>query len=177
MQIEDGKLVEEKPEVKTKTERKASLQVLQEMISPEKPFKFENPENPDDIVVFLARKLSPGHLLNTHNTAFIKAYQKKQEEDAAEEAGNSNGDAVTAQEAVTKEAFDNIMSEVEYSTEIASISIIDAETKQNYLTPQDVMEYMMPEWHSEISTWALGGATPQDKENPDEVDTFPPKSD
>ena len=176
-EIKDGKVTDsqviaaEQEGNREVTRRKASLQGLKDMISPIKEFPFKNPQDPNDIIVFTARKLSPGHLLSTHNTAFLKAYHKKKEEESVENEQDDD-----QKEAENKEAFEKIISEVEYSAEIASLSILDPETMQNYLTTDEVMQYVLPEWHSKISSWALGGASPQDTENPDEIDTFPEQS-
>lgn len=213
-----------KPQHK-KRKRKGTLSELRSMVSPTKPFEFPNPDDPNDIYEFTARKLSPGHLLRIKNTAFIKAYQKRQYENAAEEIAPKSAEETIelskakenqkkvsellnkedteknrellakaniavgkaqlavidkmSQEEKDKffvETFTETAENVEFSAEVASLSIVD-ENHQNYMTPEEVMLYMPPDWHTEISKWALGGASPQDTENPDETDDFPLESD
>ena len=205
-----------KPVKNKKKKRTANLKELRQMISPEKDFEFENPEDEDDIIVITARKLSPGHIMKIKDTAFIKAYQKRQIENelksdtekAMDDAQSAAQKAIKrflseendenlelmnkANEAVqiAKQAFIDSLSEdeldkylidthtdtlenLEFSAIVASVAIIDKKTKQNVFTQEEVMLWMMPAWHMAISSWAIGGASPQDEENPDEIDDFP----
>ena len=153
---------------KPKKRTRATLTKLVEMSSPTKDFEFINPQDPEEILVFTARKLSPGHMLRIKNPVFIKAYEKKMDEDDTKDNNTEDGNT----DKPKKEGFEDTMENLEFSAEVASLSIVD-EHNQTYLTLDDVMLHMLPEWHAEISNWALGGASLLNTKNPDEIDGFP----
>ena len=80
-------------------------------------------------------------------------------------------------EAVPEEILENfeaIVNNVKYASEIASMAIIDPETGERLYTKEDCMLYLLPEWNTQIANWALAGAKPQQGEDADDADRFPP---
>ena len=158
---------------KKRKRRKGSLKALKQMVSPTKEFEFANPNDADDILYFTARRLSPGHLLELDNTTLIRAYREHQSQAEAENPEDSD----ISQEEAELVAFKKIITEVKYSAEIASMSLIDEETEETLLTAEECMEYLLPDWNTQIATWALGGARPaREGEGADDVDRFPEES-
>ena len=61
--------------------------------------------------------------------------------------------------------------ELIYAAEITAKAVIDKKTNAPYMTKEDVIATMQPDWISEISTWAFGSLMNQGR-NATEVDTF-----
>ena len=180
-----------------KRERVASAEELRETVSPIKDFKFLNPLDPDETLVFPAQRLQPGHLLQMNNTSLIRVYKEAQTKIAKSKEEELNKEAIPEveleiAEPEKTEVVDNekepankteelevdvlnaITSNIEYAAEIASMSIVDPETRQPIYTARDCLHYLQPAWNIEISTWALEGARPQKEgDDADAVDRFP----
>lgn len=153
---------------KEKTRRKGSLEALKKMVSPTKEFDFLNPEDEDDILVFTARKLSPGHMLQLNSSTLIRAYKLQQQEVKNEEGSESK-----TQEELEMEAFERVLTEVESCAEVASMSLIDEETEETIFTKEQCLTLFPPEWLSDVSRWALRSIRPlEEGEGADDTDTF-----
>ena len=67
---------------KNKRKRRVSAEELQQIVAPTKDFDFPNPQDPDELLVVTAQKLSPGHLYATGNSTLIRAISKKTKPDS-----------------------------------------------------------------------------------------------
>ena len=153
---------------KNKRKRRLNREQLRQSIAPTKDFEFVNPHDEDDIIVVTVQRLSPGHLLEMNSSSLIKAYQEY-DKDAPK---NSEIDETVPEEIL--ENFEAIINNVKYASEIASMAIIDPETGERLYTKEDCKLYFLPEWNTQISNWALAGAKPQQGEDADDADRFPP---
>ena len=162
---------------KRKRKVKASADVFKQMISPTKEFEFVNPDDEDHSVVATARRLSPGHLMELDSTSLIRAYalgNKKRDETALSEEGLTDEEKEKARQKREVEQFEEIVSNIRHSAEITSMALIDPETEERIMTPDECMYYLLPEWNTEVSRWAIGGARPiKEGEDADDVDRFP----
>lgn len=152
---------------KKRRRRRGTAKVLKQMIGPVKDFQFENPNDPEDIIFFTVRKLSPGHLLQFDSSMLLKVYTSAiSEETVPPEESTPEG---TSEEQTRKE-MNEIIENLAHCAEIASLAIVD-ESGQPYLSKEECHDYLLPNWVTEIAQYALGDAMPGGET--DEVDRFP----
>ena len=66
-----------KKKKRNKRKRRVSAAELRQIVAPTKDFGFPNPQDPDEMFVVTAQKLSPGHLYATGNSTLIRAISQK----------------------------------------------------------------------------------------------------
>ena len=156
--------------------RRLDREGLRTRAAPTKDFEFVNPNDPDDILLVTAQKLSPGHLLNMDSSSLIRAYRQKPPEQGVESDTENEESSEQESSRLTQDILDNfntIVSNIQYASEIASMSIIDPETGKTIYTKEDCMLYLLPNENTEIANWALSDARPiREGDDADGVDNF-----
>ena len=159
-----------------KRKRRLNREELRETIAPTKDFEFVNPHDADDIIIVTAQRLSPGHLLEIDSSSLIKAHQQasnKSKGNGTQAADEPDTDEPDTVDPDILDNLDEIVSNLKHSAKIASIAIVDPKTGKQLYTEEDCTYYLMPAWNTEIATWAVAGAVPQEGENADDADRFP----
>ena len=149
--------------------RRVSAEELRETMAPTKDFDWENPYNEDELIVVTAQRLSPGHLFNMDSTSLIRAYRQDELNKKKPPVAEENDE-----ESDTINNLENILNNLGYAAEIASISIVDPKTHTNIYSKDDCLKYIPAEKITEIATWAVENARPiKEGEDADDVDRFP----
>ena len=162
---------------KKKRKRRVTAQELRQTVAPTKDFEYVNPHDDDDVILVTAQRLSPGHLLQMNNTSLIRAYRQQESNGGKTDTEKQKTETGEEEQIRTeKEILDNldvIVNNIEYASQISSMSIVDPESGENIYTKQDCLLYFSPDFNTDIANWALAGARPiKEGEDADDVDKF-----